>query len=290
METQLNPTATTPQGNTGLAVHNTSHGGSDIATLDSVDMDCISGEAEVAALTPYIKLIHGTSKLAAQFNPGDLVLDPGKACPAERLAQKGETLNLLVLSAVCFYREWLDAALFGTGAIPRTWASKKDAVAEIGARNMEWRDAVDANGQPTGRRKGPDAGPAAKILVLIEKPKDLASAFFVLDVAGTKYAPALLAVDKGSYAPVLGVIENRRRLDAAANPGTSGRFSNVRYTLSGKVETRKDGKTGALLAFGVKTNAGQMSFLNDEEQAACRHISAAFRSKLTTDTDAEPTF
>lgn len=142
----------------------------------AIDLDI--GEAR----PPFLKLIHGTTKNAGAFNPGDLVLqNEYLVCP------KGKSIDVVILNIDQGLRERVSDDDFNSGTRPRMF--KNVAAAKAAGLSTEWVNGV-----------GPDASPAMDMIVLLRKPEHVVCGLFGIDIGDKhEYAIARMMSDKTAY-------------------------------------------------------------------------------------------
>lgn len=146
-----------------------------------------------------LQIAYGVGKLAAKFAPGDLVLGGDSL-----LVKKGEPLNVIILTADNYWKEYISQQQFQAGIRPRNFATVDEVIKAGGT--TEWKDG------PDGKRIGPSFSRAMDMKLLIEQPKDIVSGLFGVPVAGKLYAPAIWSVDKSAHRRVEGVVNSAARL------------------------------------------------------------------------------
>lgn len=130
---------------------------------------------------PRLKITYGVGQLAEKFNPGDIILGDDNL-----LVHKGEALNVVIVSAGVYWKEYLGNDQFNAGVKPRVYATEKEVLAAGGT--TAW-----VNDAPPTFSKAMDL----KLLVL--KPDNLVCGLFGLTLGGKDYAPAVWTVDKTAY-------------------------------------------------------------------------------------------
>lgn len=95
---------------------------------------------------------------------------------------------------------WREVVPFGTGVIPREWATKQEALAA--GRICDF--------QPAGSGKMRDCAPYYKMWALVEAPENVNDdGFFYYQLGGKNYAPAEFWVDKGkSYVSLKSTLQS----------------------------------------------------------------------------------
>jgi hypothetical protein len=133
---------------------------------------------------PILSIVHGTSKWAVDdFHPGDLVLDK-----EHLLVSKTEPLNIIVVSANVYWKEYLDNAAYSAGIRPKVFMTDEEVLADGG---------TIAYG-PAGEK--PTFKKAMTLKMLIEKPENIDCYLFSTELFGKQYAPARWFIDKTAYA------------------------------------------------------------------------------------------
>lgn len=131
---------------------------------------------------PVLSIAYGVGELATRFSPGDLILDR-----EYMLVQKTQPLNVVVISANVYWKEYLDQAAFQAGLKARIFNTEEEVLASGGTIGY------GPNGErPTFKR-------AMTLKMLIEKPANVTCMLFAWDINGKSYAPAVWYVDKTAY-------------------------------------------------------------------------------------------
>ena len=143
---------------------------------------------------PILKIVHAVGKLAAEFNQGDLVL-ANKTClyAHDKKDVKKGALRVIILNIAQYYKEYIgkDEWEGANTPTPRTFNSLEEAKA-VGLRT-EWTG-------PKEKRLGPQVSRAMDVVLLIERPLNVDSNFFPIDIGdGKEYALALFPLDKRGY-------------------------------------------------------------------------------------------
>lgn len=131
--------------------------------------------------TVYLNIAYGVGGLADKFNPGSFILDR-----EHLLVEKGKSLNVIILAAVTYWKEYLSKEAFAAGAKSRIFQTEDEVIAAGGT--TEWID-----------NKGPSFSKAVRLALLIEKPEGVLCPFFTTEIGGKKWAQAIWNVDKSAY-------------------------------------------------------------------------------------------
>ena len=153
-----------------------------LATPGNFDIGGVSGDMSNNDIPiPYLQIAYGVGGLAEKFNPGDLVLDK-----EHLLVAKGHPLTMVILHAHYYWKEWVTPEMRVIEVQGRTFATEAEVKAAGGT--TEWTP----ESKPTFSK-------AAALSILIRKPEGIACSYFVIDIAGSKWAPAKWIVDKTAY-------------------------------------------------------------------------------------------
>lgn len=170
----------------------------------------ISGDVSSSDIVfPRLKMAYGVGKLAASYNPGDLVLDDQYL-----IVSKGEPLTLVVGGMFVFWKEYQTPAMWEAQIKPRVFSNEK-AVLQIGGTTV-WRP-----GAP------PSFSKAAEIRMLIAKPESIVCSHFGIVLDGKEYAAARWAVDKTCFRTVAIPILQAASGGLSARGLLAGRFTVV---------------------------------------------------------------
>lgn len=131
---------------------------------------------------PILSIAYGVGALSELFNPGDLVLDK-----EHLLVHKAQPLNVIIVSADVYWKEYLDQAAFQAGLRPSVCRTTAEVEA-LGGTTTYGED-----GSP------PTFKQAMTVKMLIEKPEDVDCYMFSTELLGRKYAPARWYVDKTAF-------------------------------------------------------------------------------------------
>lgn len=144
---------------------------------------------------PTLKIVYGVGKLAAEFNPGDLILSQGQSLNY-KLTDKATPLQFILVRASEYYKEWLPFDETQSGTKVRTFKTVEE-VGKAGG-SLEWDNSVVPAKPPTFSQ-------AMAAHVLIKKPegfKDETCPYFGLELAdGGLYALAKFYIDKTGFKP-----------------------------------------------------------------------------------------
>jgi hypothetical protein len=133
---------------------------------------------------PIIGIAYGVGELGKTFTPGSLVLDK-----EHLLVEKTVPLNVIVVTANVYWKEYLDNAAFQAGIQPRSFQTAEE-VRENGG-TTEYDEA--------GIGSKPSFKNAMLMKMLIELPEGVDCYYFNTDLFGKKYAPARWYIDKTAY-------------------------------------------------------------------------------------------
>jgi len=157
----------------------------------------VPGEARfTATLRPiYLSIAHGVGGLAQEgFTPGQLVLDKEVVVysPPTKGKEGGDPAIVTILSAVEF---WKEVTQFGSPDLPRTWATKQEAIADgMTTEYPPW-----GSGDPL-----PTCRPALNLKLLVKEPEDVEDrGRFLIEANGAFWAPCSMIADKGQYNEVI---------------------------------------------------------------------------------------
>lgn len=137
---------------------------------------------------PWLAVVHPVGELgmSGRFMPGSLVL--GKEF---LVAKAGEHLNVIVWDYRTYYKEYLTTDQRKAGLKPRVFLTAAEA------RAAGLTTEIDP-----ATRALPTAPMGMTWLALVEKPKDLLCDLFFIEVAGRRYAPAYIGLDKSAFLSV----------------------------------------------------------------------------------------
>jgi hypothetical protein len=170
----------------------------------------ISGDFDDSkVIIPRLYITYGVGALATEFNPGDLLLDK-----EHLIAHKDEELNVIVMSMSNYWKE--NKKWDPTDKSLPNIINSKDEVLEQGFT-------VDWSG-PAGARVAPDYRQAATMTLLIEKPEDLVSSVFSVEVNGRLFAPAMFYTDKNAWEKTARIVTSNcnMQLKPQKNPLLAG--------------------------------------------------------------------
>ena len=148
----------------------------------------------------YLNIVHGVGALSeAGYPKGALVLDkeveiyspPRPAKPGEAQA-KDEPAVVTILSVQEF---WKEEVKYGSGMIPRTWATKAEALAAgMTTEYPPWN-----SGLPM-----PNVRPALSLKMLVREPEGVTDrGHFLLNIGNEWWAPCTMIADKTAYGEVV---------------------------------------------------------------------------------------
>jgi len=195
----------------------------------SIVLGEISGEEEVEFKLPYISIVYGVSKIINQFDVGDIVLDKNTL-----IAHKNEAMKFIVLQAHPYWKEWFTPEEREIAQAEQRYERRFNTREEVAAAGGTCP--LPSGGWPNGER--PTFSHAMDIDILIQKPKDLVSGLFGVEIGEQAYAPARWIVDKTTFKNVGPVIAGSKRM-ALRNRGlSSGIFEATIKMVQGKKGTQ----------------------------------------------------
>ena len=203
-----------------------------VATVGSgaVALGTMEGEDDVPIKLPYLSIVYGVSKIADQFDTGDLVLDK-----TALIAHKNEAMKFVVLSTESYWKEWFTPEereiAQAEQRYERQFRTREEVLAAGGTTPLPGSGAW-----PDGMR--PTFSQAMKINMIIRKPANLVDGMFGVTIGEHDYAPACWIVDKTTHKKVAPVIAGANKL-ALKNRGlSSGVFECVIKMVPGKRGTQ----------------------------------------------------
>lgn len=142
-----------------------------------------------------------------------------------KVADLGKRFNFIPFSVM---HSWREVVPYGTGIVPRTFASKSDA--EAAGLITEF--------QPEGSGKMRNCVPVYTMWVLIEAPEGVKdNGFFYLSLGGRIYAPAQMFVDKyTSYISLKTTLQSAAQILSAKFGVPLGSVDLSAITLSARTE------------------------------------------------------
>lgn len=151
----------------------------------SATLGTVQGASTIDNLRlPRLQIAYGVGGLSEHYSPGDIVLGGDTL-----LAHKNEVVKAIILTATEYWKEYQSQELWASGQRPRTFLTKDEVVQAGGS--VAWTNGI-----------GPTFNLAMNIKMLIQKPKDLVSGAFGIDIGPELYAPAVWDIDKKAYAAV----------------------------------------------------------------------------------------
>lgn len=143
--------------------------------------------------TPQLKLIQGLGENAAKYGgQGKLIFQEQRIFDTPTSSQPSPAMRFIPVTLRKYYREVLEK---GSKATPRQ-ANTAEEVQALGG-TIDWTVGKD------GKRQKPSWSPAAQVLLLIEKPKDVQHEGFTFNIEingePSSWAPAVFYVNGGSY-------------------------------------------------------------------------------------------
>jgi hypothetical protein len=154
----------------------------------------------VAKLKPiYLSIAHGVGKLSQLgFQPGELVLNNEVSVYSPpKQGKKGAAPELdvpAIVTVISATQFWKEVTKFGTGDLPRTWATE----AEANAAGM-----LTVYPKWGSGGKMPDARPAMNMKLMIKEPEGVSDrSHFLIEACGAFWAPCTMIADKGSFEEV----------------------------------------------------------------------------------------
>jgi hypothetical protein len=165
-----------------------------VALRATTELGQLGGEIGAQDLqAPYLQITYGVGGLAENYSLGDLVLGGENL-----LVHKDTPLELVILRAFVYWKEYLSNEDFKAKIRPRTFATEAD-VHKAGLTTTWTRG-------PDGTDQGPQCNRAMRMDLIIEQPKDVVCGLFGVELEGKLYAPARFAVDKTAYRKLAPVI------------------------------------------------------------------------------------
>lgn len=160
-------------------------------TSGALALGDVDGEAGAGRFRPaYLSVVYGTSKAVQRGFPVG-----GWTLGSETLVGKlGDTLKATVLHATTFFREYISAEQFKAGVDAKSFKTRKEVLDAGGT--LTWDNTRIPAVPPTYSE-------AIQFGLLIEKPKDLVSMDFGIDIDGKQYAIAKAIFDKTAAASII---------------------------------------------------------------------------------------
>jgi hypothetical protein len=181
---------------------------------------------------PKFKVMHATSKEAASFNAGDLVLNGDSLILGKDEMAKGARVKLIIFNANIYWKERIDNAAFEAGIRAKEFKTADEVLANGGT--IAWKNDV-----------GPTYSEAVTLDILIQKPKGLICSMFGMPFDGEEYAPARMYLDKGAATSVIPEIR-RTKFSLAGRGLTSGLFDLWTYLKVSKTNAKHQAWTPIL--------------------------------------------
>lgn len=153
-----------------------------IMLRESMALNQVVGDLSGSDLrVPRLQIAYGVGGLAEKFTPGDLVLGGDTL-----LVKKGDPLTVVIMSALVYWKEYLNKDQYASQIRPRIFRTDKEVKANGGT--TEWVNGV-----------GPTFNKAMDLKLLIKQPAGIVCGLFGLELAGDMYAPAVWSIDKSAY-------------------------------------------------------------------------------------------
>lgn len=189
-----------------------------VAIRATVALGMVGGDINVQRdiRWPRLNLVHGVGTLAASFSPASWVLDK-----TDLIAERNVPIEIVVMSAFKYWKEWLSNEDAGNGIMPRRF--NVDAEVRAAGGTTQWG--------PNGEK--PTFSPAMDLKLLIKKPAGVESSAFGFVLDGSEYAAAIWTVDKTSYGRIGPEILKAAALKLKVTGLLAGKWS-----LVAKVESR----------------------------------------------------
>lgn len=209
--------------------------------------------APVAIDPPWLSIVHpvGTLGMSGKFLPGSLVL--GKEY---LVAKANEHLKIVVWDYITYFKEYLSIEQRQAGNTQaRTFLTEAEA----------HKAGLTTVTNPVTRAL-PTAPMAMTWVVLIEQPKDLLCDLFFLEIAGKRYAPAKMGLDKSAFVSV----KNSFFMAAQFTTRAFGGIKAMRWDLWTRLyEARTGNKTWV-------PSITPLGIMPEEERKAFQEAASAF--------------
>ncbi len=188
---------------------------SELATVPAapLQLGTIAGDISPGDLRlPRLQLVHGVGSLSEMFHPGDVVLGGDNL-----LVEKGQPLDMIVLSARQYWKEYCGAGKYDPNHRPATYLTEEEVIAVGGT--TRWENGI-----------GPTFNRAMTLTLLIKQPKDVVCGLFGINLKDDVYAPAVWDVDKSAYRRVAPQVLTAAQFALRARGLLSGLFQLVTKT------------------------------------------------------------
>lgn len=162
-----------------------------VITSSAMALGAVEGDVSANDLRlPRLQIAYGVGRLAESFNPGDLVLGEDNL-----LVKKGEPLDVIILNARQYWKQYLSQAEFQAKMTPAVYLTEEEVLANGGT--TAWQNNV-----------GPTFNRALHMKLLIKQPKDIVCGLFGVELGeeGVTYAPAVWDVDKSAYRRIAPIV------------------------------------------------------------------------------------
>lgn len=188
------------------------HQESELATVPTTpfQLGTIAGDTSPGDIRlPRLQLVHGVGSLSEMFHPGDVVLGGDNL-----LVEKGQPLDMIVLSAQQYWKEYCGAGKYDPNHRPATYLTEEEVIAAGGT--TRWENGI-----------GPTFNRAMTLTLLIKQPKDVVCGLFGINLKDDVYAPAVWDVDKSAYRRVAPQVLTAAQFALRARGLLSGLFQLV---------------------------------------------------------------
>lgn len=188
---------------------------SNLATVPTTpfQLGTIAGDTSPGDIRlPRLQLVHGVGSLSEMFHPGDVVLGGDNL-----LVEKGQPLDMIILSAQQYWKEYCGAGKYDPNHRPATYLTQEEVIAAGGT--TRWENGI-----------GPTFNRAMTLTLLIKQPKDLVCGLFGINIQDNVFAPAVWDVDKSAYRRVAPQVLTAAQFGLRARGLLSGMFQLVTKT------------------------------------------------------------
>ena len=185
---------------------------SELATVPAapLQLGAIAGDISPGDIRlPRLQLVHGVGGLSETYHPGDIVLGGDNL-----LVEKGQPLDMIVLSARQYWKEYCGAGKYDPNHRPATYLTQEEVIAAGGT--TRWENGI-----------GPTFNRAMTLTLLIKQPKDLVCGLFGINIKDNIFAPAVWDVDKSAYRRVAPQVLTAAQFGLRARGLLSGLFQLV---------------------------------------------------------------
>lgn len=185
---------------------------SELATVPAapLQLGAIAGDISPGDIRlPRLQLVHGVGSLSEMFHPGDIVLGGDNL-----LVAKGQPLDMIILSARQYWKEYCGAGKYDPNHRPDTYLTQEEVIAAGGT--TRWENGI-----------GPTFNRAMTLTLLIKQPKDLVCGLFGINIKDDVFAPAVWDVDKSAYRRVAPQVLTAAQFGLRARGLLSGMFQLV---------------------------------------------------------------